>query len=53
MIDLIPRNVLVHIESHIHQRVADAEYGFQFSEADEDAATGALGQMLVTRPQDD
>ncbi|MFO1436820.1 MAG: hypothetical protein U1F81_00775 [Verrucomicrobiaceae bacterium] len=53
MLDLLPRNVLFSIESHIHQRVADAEYGFQFGEADEDTLTGALGQMLLTRPQDD
>ncbi len=51
MSEIVSRHVLFEIEHHIRERVADAEFGFQFSEADEDAVTGALGQSLVTRPR--
>lgn len=45
--DLVPRAVIESIRDRLIVGVADAEAGFEYSKADEDTLTGALGQSIL------
>lgn len=50
MANIIPQEVLPNIQRHLVEGIENAEYGYRFHYADEDAITGALGQALLSRP---
>jgi hypothetical protein len=48
MYDILPEELIHTIRDRYLAGVANAEYGFGFSEEDEDSLTGALGQAIST-----
>jgi hypothetical protein len=47
MQDILPEAVLLALRDHYYAGVKQAELGFKYGAADEEALTGALGQALV------
>lgn len=50
MFDILPPELIQSLRDRYLAGVADAEYFFAQSRADEDAVTGALGQAIAMRP---